>query len=287
MYNGSNFSLWKMQLRFIFQSHDMYYIVNGTLQKSSLTNLAEQILWEKKDKHAIVAVLGTLDSFHKQEVINCSTPHTMWTQLQASLSRTINTPKSASLVCKRSTIVASSMRESLLLCTLVLCSSQPRRKLILAKQSPNNDSLARSYVVYLLHLIRCYLNRTMFLSAIKPFSVFNPDLSSSKRNYEIVHNSQMRPMRKPSSPKALPLTLPVLAPLRLQNKRRSVFKSLPDISSMHVVINVASMATLEKTVLTTLIVLQLLILQNASTLRVLPSIISTSNHIRAKKAMAP
>jgi hypothetical protein len=83
-YNGSNFSLWKMHMRFIFQSRDMYSIVNGTLKKSSLTDPAEQILREKKDKQAIVAILGTLHSFHKQEVINCSTSHTsMWTQLQA------------------------------------------------------------------------------------------------------------------------------------------------------------------------------------------------------------
>ena len=82
-YDGSNFVLWKMHMRFIFQSRDIYSIVNGTLKKSSLTTPAEQLQWEKKDKQAIVAILGTLDSFHKQEVINCSTSHDMWTQLQA------------------------------------------------------------------------------------------------------------------------------------------------------------------------------------------------------------
>ena len=82
-YDGSNFLLWKMHMRFIFQSRDMYSIVNGTIKKSSITDPAEQLLWEKKDKHAIVAILGTLDSFHKQEVINCSTSHDMWAQLQA------------------------------------------------------------------------------------------------------------------------------------------------------------------------------------------------------------
>ena len=50
---------------------------------SSTSNTAEQLQWEKKDKQAIVAILGTLDSFHKREVINCSTSHEMWTQLQA------------------------------------------------------------------------------------------------------------------------------------------------------------------------------------------------------------
>lgn len=82
-YDGSNFLLWKMHMRFIFQSRDMYSIVNGTIKKSSITDPTEQLLWEKKDKQAIVAILGTLDSFHKQEVINCSTSHDMWAQLQA------------------------------------------------------------------------------------------------------------------------------------------------------------------------------------------------------------
>ena len=61
-YDGSNFLLWKMHMRFIFQSRDMYSIVNGTLKKSSLTTPAEQLQWEKKDKQAIVAIFGTLDS---------------------------------------------------------------------------------------------------------------------------------------------------------------------------------------------------------------------------------
>lgn len=82
-YDGSNFLLWKMHMRFIFQSRDMFSIVNGTLQKSSLSDPDALLQWEKKDKQAIVAILGTLDSFHKREVINCSTSHEMWTQLQA------------------------------------------------------------------------------------------------------------------------------------------------------------------------------------------------------------
>ena len=82
-YDGSNFALWKMHMRFIFQSRDTYSIVDGTITKSSLPTHAEQLQWEKKDKQAIVAILGALDSFHKQEVINCSTSHEMWTQLQA------------------------------------------------------------------------------------------------------------------------------------------------------------------------------------------------------------
>ena len=82
-YDGSNFHLWKMHLSFIFQSRDVFPIVNGTLKKAALTTAADKQLWEKKDKQAIVAILATLDSHHKAEVINCTTSHEMWTQLQA------------------------------------------------------------------------------------------------------------------------------------------------------------------------------------------------------------
>jgi hypothetical protein len=64
-------------------AHLTYSIVNGTLKISSLIDPAEQIIWGKKNKHAIVAILCTLDSFYMQEVINCSTLHTIWKQLQA------------------------------------------------------------------------------------------------------------------------------------------------------------------------------------------------------------
>ena len=83
MYNGTNFQLWKMHMRFIFQSRELFSIVNGSLKKSDITDPAEQLLWEKHDKQAIVAILATIDSFHKEEVINCSTSHEMWSQLQA------------------------------------------------------------------------------------------------------------------------------------------------------------------------------------------------------------
>ena len=82
-YNGTNFHLWKMHLSFIFQSRELFSIVNGTSKKSALTTVADKMTWEKKDKQAILAILATLDSFHKAEVINCTTSHEMWMQLQA------------------------------------------------------------------------------------------------------------------------------------------------------------------------------------------------------------
>ena len=82
-YNGSNFHLWK-HLRFIFQSRELFSIVNGTLKKAALSTVADKMMWEKRDKQAIVAIVATLDMFHKAEVINCTTSHEMWTQLQAN-----------------------------------------------------------------------------------------------------------------------------------------------------------------------------------------------------------
>ena len=43
----------------------------------------EKSQWEQRDKQAIVAILGSIDLNHKQEVINCETSFEMWTQLQA------------------------------------------------------------------------------------------------------------------------------------------------------------------------------------------------------------
>ena len=57
--------------------------VDWALKKSPLTSAAEKVIWDKKDKQAIVPILATIDSIHKAEVINCTTLHAMWTQLQA------------------------------------------------------------------------------------------------------------------------------------------------------------------------------------------------------------
>ena len=72
-----------MHLSYIFQSQEFFSIVNGSLKKSTLTIVADKVIWEEKNKQAIVAVLATLNSFHKAEVIKCTTSHAMWTQLQA------------------------------------------------------------------------------------------------------------------------------------------------------------------------------------------------------------
>lgn len=48
----------------------------------AVASVAERALYEKRDKHAIVAILGTIDSFHNVEVIYCTISRTMWTQLQ-------------------------------------------------------------------------------------------------------------------------------------------------------------------------------------------------------------
>jgi hypothetical protein len=66
---------------FISLSREVFPIVNSALKKFALATAAENLLWEK-DEQVIVAILATIDSFHKAEVINCRTSHAMWTQLQ-------------------------------------------------------------------------------------------------------------------------------------------------------------------------------------------------------------
>jgi len=82
-YDGTNFHLWKMHMSFIFQSRELFGIVNGNEQKSDCATVEERAQWEKRDKQAIVAILAAISSKHRAEVINCSTSHEMWTQLDA------------------------------------------------------------------------------------------------------------------------------------------------------------------------------------------------------------
>lgn len=80
-YDGSNFELWKMHMMYVFQSRDLYGIVAGTETKANCTTDEQQARWERRDKHAIVAILAAIIAKYRHEVINCSTSHAMWTQL--------------------------------------------------------------------------------------------------------------------------------------------------------------------------------------------------------------
>ena len=62
---------------------ELFSIVNDSLKKYDLTNATKEFLWAKHDKQAIVAILATIDSFHEEEVINCSTSYEMWSQVEA------------------------------------------------------------------------------------------------------------------------------------------------------------------------------------------------------------
>ena len=50
---------------FHFQSCELFSIVSGTLKKSTLSIVADKVMWEKKNKQAIVAIMVTFDLFHK------------------------------------------------------------------------------------------------------------------------------------------------------------------------------------------------------------------------------
>lgn len=70
-------------MAFIFQSRDLFGIVTGTEKKLDSMSVTEQAAWNKKDKTAAVAILSSIDKFHKQEVIHCETSADMWKQLVA------------------------------------------------------------------------------------------------------------------------------------------------------------------------------------------------------------
>jgi hypothetical protein len=67
-------------MTFLFQSKDLFDIVNGTSKKATATN---QVAWERKDKSAVVAILNAIKTKHKEELANCSTSADMWKQLLA------------------------------------------------------------------------------------------------------------------------------------------------------------------------------------------------------------
>jgi hypothetical protein len=79
-YDGTNFPLWKMHMTFLFQSKDLFEIVNGTSKKAEATDPAA---WERKDKSAAVAILNAINKKHNEELSNCSTSNEMWKQLLA------------------------------------------------------------------------------------------------------------------------------------------------------------------------------------------------------------
>ena len=72
-----------MHMSFIFQSRDLFGIVNDTDKKLESLSDIEKAVWNKKDKVATVAILSTIDKFHKQEVIPCLASADMWKQLTA------------------------------------------------------------------------------------------------------------------------------------------------------------------------------------------------------------
>jgi len=79
-YDGINFQMWKIHMQFIFQSKDIWSIVNDTDKKNSAI---DQAAWEKKDKTAAVAILNAINRQHNEEVANCKTSVEMWKQLVA------------------------------------------------------------------------------------------------------------------------------------------------------------------------------------------------------------
>ena len=143
-YNGNNFQLWKMHLNFIFQSRILFSIVNGWLKKYNLTNVVKKILWEKHDKHAILA---TIHYFHKEDVVNYSTSHKMWSKLQAYHDR----HSDECIIALQDKYYSCKLREGELIATYISTLK------ILAKQITNmqhnilnNNSLSRLIVGYLL-----------------------------------------------------------------------------------------------------------------------------------------
>ena len=119
-YNGTNFHLRKMQLSFLFQSCEFFSIVNGTLKKSTLSTIADEMMWEEKDKQAIVAIWPPLIGFTRQRLSTAPLLMKCGRNFKPIMT---NTPTSASSRFKKNTTGASLVLMSLLPFPSVLMNS--------------------------------------------------------------------------------------------------------------------------------------------------------------------
>lgn len=76
-FNGKNFAVWKFQMRMFLEGHELYGVVDGSLQRTA-DNAAD---WMKKDSQARCFITCSLDQDLITQIIDCDTAEAMWTSL--------------------------------------------------------------------------------------------------------------------------------------------------------------------------------------------------------------
>ena len=108
--NGTNFKIWKMHMSLFFYPVNSFPL-SIVLRRSLPSPLLPKIYYGRRiNKQVIVAILATIDSFHKAEVINCRTSHAMWTQLQVYHDQ--HSRMSVPSRCRKNNMLAGFLRES-------------------------------------------------------------------------------------------------------------------------------------------------------------------------------
>ena len=81
-FDGTNFHLWKFQLRILLQGQDLWEVMDGTREKpvASSSN-ATRKEWNSKNNKAMMYITQSLDTKQLSLLINCETACEMWSKL--------------------------------------------------------------------------------------------------------------------------------------------------------------------------------------------------------------
>ena len=83
-FNGSNYQLWKFQMRTVFVAHDLLNIVEGTEinpYPATNANAEQRSSWIKKDAKAMFFLSASMEYNQLEYLVTCLSAHEMWNKL--------------------------------------------------------------------------------------------------------------------------------------------------------------------------------------------------------------
>ncbi|KMQ86629.1 copia [Lasius niger] len=81
-FDGTNFALWKYGVSFMLESQDLMEFIEGTdKQPDKETKLKEWKEWKKRQSKTSVILLSSVDQSLHINLVNCTTPKTIWHKL--------------------------------------------------------------------------------------------------------------------------------------------------------------------------------------------------------------
>jgi len=80
-FDGTNFQVWKFQLKVIFVAMKLMEIVNGTKKREEAISDATRIEWDENNARAMVIISTTMETSQLEFLITCETAAEMWNKL--------------------------------------------------------------------------------------------------------------------------------------------------------------------------------------------------------------